>query len=106
MPRSSQERQEGREQAARVQRDDIPVLVSDGQWAYLQRRYGLTPRERQIAEMVCQGLRNARIAEHLRIRPETVKTHIRNIYRKVGVRNKIPLLLRFVSEARSLSDSR
>jgi len=77
------------------------VLLDRRQWSYLSRRYDLTPREVQIAELVCQGLRHGNIAGQLSIQPGTVKTHIRNIYRKVKVRNKMNMLLRFVSEARA-----
>jgi len=76
------------------------VLLDHKQWSYLSRRYDLTPREVQIAELVCQGLRHGSIAGRLSIQPGTVKTHIRNIYRKVKVRNKMNMLLRFVCDAR------
>ena len=76
------------------------VLLNEKQWSYVQNRYDLTPREREIAELICQGLRNGNIAKVLRIRPGTVKTHTRNIYRKVHVRSKIGMLLRFVTDAR------
>lgn len=80
------------------------LLLLDGrQWLYVQNRYNLTPRERQIAELICQGLRSCNIARNLRIKPGTVKTHTRNIYRKVRVKSKIAMLLRFVSETRELS---
>jgi DNA-binding NarL/FixJ family response regulator len=79
------------------------TLLSDKQWSYLRKRYDLTPREQQIAELICQGLRTAHIAGHLKIQPGTVKTHVRNIYRKVRVENKINMLLRFVAEARESS---
>jgi len=83
---------------------DVKVLLFDRkQWSHVQGRYELTPRERQIAELVCQGLRNGSIARHLRIQPGTVKTHIRNIYRKVHVKSKIVMLLRFVTDARAFS---
>ncbi len=78
------------------------ILLDAKQWLYVQNRYNLTARERQIAELVCQGLRNDSIAKHLRITPGTVKTHTRNIYRKVRVKSKIAMLLRFVSDARKL----
>lgn len=81
------------------------MLLDDRQWAYLQRRYGLTPREVQIADLVCRGLRNGSIAKDLKIRPGTVKTHVRNIYRKVRVRSKITMLLRFMTEANDLPGS-
>ena len=79
------------------------LLLDRKQWVYVQNRYNLTPRERQIAELICQDLRNGNIARSLRIRPGTVKTHIRNIYRKVQVKSKIGMLLRFVTEAKEPS---
>jgi DNA-binding NarL/FixJ family response regulator len=81
------------------------ILLNEKQWKYVQNRYNLTPRERQIAELVCKGLRNGNIAKYLRIKPGTVKTHTRNIYRKVHVKSKIAMLLRFVTDSRDLSDS-
>ena len=79
------------------------ILINNKQWLYVQSRYDLTPREREIAELICQGLRNGSIANYLRIRPGTVKTHTRNIYRKVRVKSKIGMLLKFVTESRELS---
>ena len=76
------------------------ILLNEKQWSYVQSRYDLTPRERQIAELICQGLRNGKIANVLHIQPGTVKTHTRNIYRKVHVRSKIGMLLRFVTDTR------
>jgi len=79
------------------------ILLDRRQWSYVQRRYDLTPREREIAELICQGLRNGSIAKRLRIRPGTVKTHIRNVYRKVRVKNKITMLLTFVTDSKLIS---
>jgi two-component system, NarL family, nitrate/nitrite response regulator NarL len=45
----------------------------------------LTRRERQIAELVADGLSNKEIAIELRIGPTTVKNHIHNILEKLGV---------------------
>jgi len=80
------------------------VLLNPKQWSYVQNLYNLTPRERQIAELVCKGLRNGNIAKYLRIKPGTVKTHTRNIYRKIHVKSKIAMLLRFVTDSRDLSN--
>ena len=80
------------------------ILLNQKQWAYVQNLYNLTPRERQIAELVCKGLRNGNIAKSLSIKPGTVKTHTRNIYRKIHVKSKIAMLLRFVNVSRDLSN--
>ena len=77
-----------------------PLLLNPQQWLYVQKLYELTPREREIAEMICQGYINSSIAKTLRIKTGTVKTHTRNIYRKVRVKSKIAMLLRFVSDVK------
>lgn len=79
------------------------VLLDKKQWSYVQGRYNLTPREREIAQLICQGLRNGSIAKILRIKPGTAKTHTRNIYRKVRVKSKIAMLLRFFTDSRDLT---
>lgn len=48
----------------------------------------LTPRERQILSMIANGAANDEIAENLCISPHTVKTHLYNIYTKIGVPNR------------------
>jgi DNA-binding NarL/FixJ family response regulator len=45
----------------------------------------LTPREREIAALVADGLSNKQIARRLSIEPATVKNHVHNILGKLGV---------------------
>ena len=89
-----------REAMDRPGRGPAVSVFDKRQWSLLQSRYELTPREVQIADLVCQGLRNSRIAESLHIRPATVQVHVRNIYRKLRVRGKINMLLKFLNEAK------
>ncbi len=98
MPASRTVSGHGAEKNAPNWDDSATTLLTEAQWAYLQRRYDLTARERQVAELVCQGLKNNGIASRLKVRPETVKTHVRNIFRKTRVRSKILLLVRFVTD--------
>ena len=102
MPESPNSRAENVRKGDSGYRKPEVVLLDKKQWSYVQNRYSLTPRERQIAELICQGLRNGNIAKILRIRPGTAKTHTRNIYRKVHVKSKIAMLLKFVNDARDL----
>ncbi len=48
----------------------------------------LTERESQILEMVCQGKGNRMIAQRLGIGEGTVKSHLRNLYRKLRVQTR------------------
>jgi len=48
-------------------------------------------REQEIIALLIKGLSNREIAEKLFISPNTVKTHIKNIYAKLGVTNRVLL---------------
>jgi DNA-binding NarL/FixJ family response regulator len=48
----------------------------------------LTPREADVLELLQDGRTNAQIARELSIGMETVRTHARNIYRKLGVSSR------------------
>jgi DNA-binding NarL/FixJ family response regulator len=48
----------------------------------------LTERESHILAMLATGLRNADIARALFLSVDTVKTHLRSVYRKLGVTNR------------------
>ena len=76
----------------------------------LARRYGLkmrrtvtldtpplSPRERQVLELVADGRTNEEVAGLLFISPVTVKAHLRHIYEKLGVRNRVEAVARLKS---------
>jgi DNA-binding NarL/FixJ family response regulator len=48
----------------------------------------LTPREADVLELLQAGKSNGQIAVELSVSVETVRTHARNIYRKLGVRTR------------------
>jgi two-component system, NarL family, response regulator LiaR len=52
------------------------------------REQGLTARESEILALVIQGLRNEDIADALFLGVNTVKTHLKSLYRKLGARNR------------------
>ena len=49
----------------------------------------LTPREKSILKMVCQGYSNTEIGEKLFISSHTVKFYIVSILRKFNLKNRI-----------------
>ena len=54
----------------------------------------LTPREREILDLVAAGETNAAIARRLWISPDTVRKHLENTYQKLGVRTRTAALAR------------
>ncbi|MEZ5409877.1 MAG: response regulator transcription factor [Acidimicrobiales bacterium] len=57
------------------------------------RELGLTERESEVLALAAQGCDNTAIARHLYLSPNSVKTHARNLYRKIGVTNRTQAVL-------------
>jgi DNA-binding CsgD family transcriptional regulator len=58
------------------------------------RQFGglLTARELEVGELAVRGLSTRDLAKRLFISENTVKTHLRNVYRKTGTTNRGDLL--------------
>lgn len=51
----------------------------------------LTPRELEIARLVCKGMSNVEIGHALGISERTVQNHLRNTFRATGLANRLEL---------------
>lgn len=54
----------------------------------------LTRRENEVLQLLAKGCTRNQIAKKLFISDETVKMHIKNIYKKVKAKNKIDALVK------------
>ncbi|MBK8422127.1 helix-turn-helix transcriptional regulator [Candidatus Villigracilis saccharophilus] len=87
------------EQQGRSEEEVITDFTKAG-WNQLQhiteleeRWDSLSHREQQVVALICLGHRNYQIAEILVIAPETVKTHLQNIFDKFNLRSSRELRL-------------
>ena len=53
----------------------------------------MTPRDRQVLELICEGLRNKDIAERLRVSETTVSRHVTAMFRKLEVEDRTSLVI-------------
>jgi len=72
-----------RERRNRMIPEDLSSLLSP---------YGITKREIEVIQLVVRGRSNRDIEKVLFISMATVKMHLDNIYRKLGVKNRLELI--------------
>ena len=71
----------------------LPVLSSPGRPSGLDRLDVLTEREREVLEAVGRGLNNSEIAAALFVAEATVKTHIGRVLSKLGLRDRVQMVV-------------
>ena len=53
----------------------------------------LSPREAEVMDSICRGMRNADIADLLQVQPKTVKNHVNRIFTKLGAGSRVEAVL-------------
>lgn len=78
----------------------LPELFSRQQWRILAEQLGLTPRQEQIARLICLGLTNDEMAAELSLATNTVRMHKQALYKRLGICDRIGVPIRLVVAAR------
>jgi DNA-binding NarL/FixJ family response regulator len=88
---------------------DLAEFLGHPTTASGDRRELLSPREREVYDLLVQGLKNREIARLLFIEESTVKVHAHHIYDKLGIRSRTALtiyaMLERADQATSATDS-
>jgi two-component system NarL family response regulator len=62
--------------------------IGIGTWDESEVTVALTEREREVLALLATGKSNPQIATELYLSTDTVKTHVRNVFQKLGVANR------------------
>lgn len=89
--------------AIRPSRNDQPT--EEVGFEQIAKKYRLTPREAEIAELLAHGRNKEHISKELNLAKETVKTHMANIYRKLLVHSQQELIDLVESERKQHQDT-
>ncbi|MEW6405415.1 MAG: LuxR C-terminal-related transcriptional regulator [Chloroflexota bacterium] len=68
--------------------DGVQMILPRDESVAIAIAASITPREQQVLRLLSAGLSNREIAEQCSISPSTVKTHLENIFRKLGVSSR------------------
>ena len=68
------------------------------QLAPQSRDYGLTDREKEVLEELCKGKSYKMVADALNITHDTVRHHIKNIYKKLEVHSVSEAILKTMKQ--------
>ena len=79
-----------------------PSVFSQGEWTQICRSLGLSARQVQITALLLDGHKTLKVAMDLGISPDTVRAHLRRLYPKLGVSDRLELMARCVREFREL----
>jgi len=73
--------------------EELAQLGPDSSAVVTRDENGLTEREREIVRLVATGQKNREVGATLSISERTVKTHLTNIFQKLGVRDRVALVM-------------
>jgi DNA-binding NarL/FixJ family response regulator len=85
--------------------EDLALDIGQVTVQALDPMQSLTRREREVHDLVCEGLSNAEIAERLFVVESTVKVHLHHVYDKLGVRNRTALAIAHARSRQGLGGS-
>lgn len=73
--------------------EELSHLGGDSEPIGARHENGLTERELEIVKLVASGFKNKEVGNTLAISERTVKTHLTNIFQKLGVRDRVGLVM-------------
>ena len=79
-----------------------PSIFSDQEWKHICSSLDMSYRQKQIVALLLEGHTTFGAATALDISPDTVRAHLRRLYPKLGVSDRLELMVCCVREFRRL----
>ena len=76
-----------------------PPQFTAEEWSRIVKAMRLSPQQANIVGLIMQGRRDKQIAAELRLSPATVRTHLRTIFTRLDVQDRVELVLRVFATA-------
>jgi two-component system response regulator TtrR len=84
--------------------NQIYASVED-RWGAKVVEFGLTKRQSEIAKLICESMSNGEMAQRLKIALDTVKMHVRKLYERLGVNDRVGVVRIMLGEDVRPSDN-
>lgn len=79
--------------------------ISESEWKSIGLSLGLSERELEVVCGIWKGQADADTAATLGVSPRTVHTYVERVYTKLGVHNRIQLVVAILTAARALAET-
>jgi len=84
--------------ASQQTRTLLPFPFDAAAWAQVVTALGLAPQEARVVERILRGMCDKQIALDLKIGVPTVRTYLTRVFQRLGVDDRVQLILRVFAE--------
>ena len=80
-------------------------FFTDFEWTHVTRHFHLTPRQCTVARLLCMGYTHRSIARQMGVSLNTVRMHLRALFLRLNVHDRVSVFVRLQAAARVLAES-
>jgi DNA-binding NarL/FixJ family response regulator len=82
----------------------VPPQFAPARWRRIVKVLRLSPQQANVVALIMHGRRDKQIAADLTLSPSTVRTHLRGVFTRLDVQDRVELVLRvFATSKRPLT---
>jgi DNA-binding NarL/FixJ family response regulator len=82
----------------------LPLPLDQRKWIHLASNLRLPPQQQKIVELILRGMQDKQIAIRLGISVPTVRTYLSRLYARLGVSDRMELVLKLFADSQHMDD--